>query len=213
MANSTIVVIVDLAATSKDARDQIGPLTTTYLDKPAYDTHMSSPPLATLFALQDSEKLLVAAPKIWTVSWTPALLSRPDRLPSRDQKTTAYDLRARIENPYVLFATITDPDTEDIDSLEPYGAAIVKYATENEPDTIFYGDARSVEMGSGDSTAGSSGATKGFICAVEVYASKDACLKHLQDESVRNLSIEAHKLGSKFEIVQLNMMEGWLISE
>ena len=167
---------------------------------------MASPPgVALIAAVQDASKALVtAAPKIYTVSWTPAILSRNDRLPSSATKTTAYDLRARIENPYILFATITDPDVKDIDTLEPYGAAIVKYATENEPDTIFYADARPAELSEG---AG------GFICAVEVYASKAACMKHLQDESVKDLAIEGHKLGSKFDIVQLNMKEGWLVRE
>jgi len=167
----------------------------------------SAPVTALLAALGDTSKPLVTpATKIYTVSWTPALLSRADRLPSNAAKTTAYDLRARIENPYILFATITDPDTRDIDTLEPYGAAIVKYATENEPDTIFYADARPVETSEG---AGAGG----FICAVEVYASKEACMKHLQDESVKNLAVEGNKLGSKFDIVQLNMKEGWLVRE
>lgn len=169
---------------------------------------MSLPALTTfLGALQDSAQPLVTPPiNAYHVSWTPALLSRADRLPSNATKTTAYDLRARVENPYILFATITDPDVEDINTLEPYGAAIVEYATKNEPDTIFYADARPSKS---NEVAGMGA----YICAVEVYASKEACMKHLQDESVKNLTIEGHKLGSKFEIVQLVMKEGWLVRE
>jgi len=165
-------------------------------------------------ALQDkSNPLITSDTKIYTVAWTPALLSRDDRLPSNAMKTTAYDLRARIERPYILFATITDPDKEDIDTLEPYGAAIVEYATENEPDTIFYADARPVEPSPEARATGAEASAGGFICAVEVYASKEACMKHLQDESVKDLAVEGNKLGSKFEIVPMVMNEGWLIRE
>jgi len=176
---------------------------------------MSSQPVgAFLAAVYDASKpLITPATKIYSVSWTPALLSRTDRLPSNAAKTTAYDLRARIEHPYVLFATITDPDKKDIDTLEPYGAAVVQYATESEPDTIFYADARPAEPSGDAGASGTGSGAGGFICAVEVYASKEACMKHLQDESVKNLTVEGHKLGSRFDIVQLNMKEGWLTVE
>lgn len=177
---------------------------------------MSSEPVVSLIdmARGANSPYNASATKIYHVSWSQnALLSRPDRLPSSAPKTENWDLRARVENPYFLWATITDPDTKDIETIEPYGAAVVDYATKNEPDTIFYGDARALNLETGQLTDSLTGESGGFICAVEVYASKAAAGAHLQDESVKNLTIEGHNLGSKFEIVPMVMQEGWLIRE
>lgn len=138
------------------------------------------------------------------LSWIPeAHFERTTRLPSG----SSHDLRDRVENPFVLWATITDPQTADIDKLAPYGAAIVKYAKDNEPDTIFYSDARIRDLTPNDKSDDVKG---GFIAALEVYASKAACLAHLQDDTVKALGEEAHRLDSTFGLVQLNMVEGWL---
>lgn len=189
-----------------------------FTDMTAINQHMSSPLVTELHVTfkESNPPLLQPTTNIWTISWlTDALLSRNDRLPSQLPKTTTHDLRARIENPYIIFAIITDPDPRDIDALEPFGAAVVKYATESEPDTIFYADAlpKIVADGSQAETEGLKTVEGGYICAWEVYASKQACLAHLQDESVKNLAIEGHKLGSKFTITPLIMKEGWLIRE
>lgn len=247
MAEQTVVLIVRLEASSKEARGQIlnavqecceyarakepgtlkyaiclpdNPQDETniyifeeYVDKNAFDSHMKSPPVTSLLASLEGTKTaaLSSNTETYTVSWiTSPLLSRNDRLPSQLPKTAEWDLKKRVEKPYVLYATITDPDQRDIDTLEPYGAAIVKYAIENEPDTIFYSDARPLHLTPENPAVEIKG---GFICAVEVYANKEACMKHLQDQSVRDLAIEGHKLGSKFEIVQLNMISGWLTRE
>lgn len=182
----------------------------------AINQHMSSPLVTQLHVAFKESNLLQQTTSIWTISWlTDALLSRNDRLPSQLPKTTTHDLRARIENPYILFAIITDPDQRDIETLEPYGAAVVKYATESEPDTIFYADAlpKSVTEGLQAETEGLNTEQSNYICAWEVYASKEASQAHLQDESVKNLAIEGHSLGSKFTITPLIMKEGWLIRE
>lgn len=162
----------------------------------------SKPVLALLDLLQDSS--LVQSLSVKHLAWIPdALLSRPKRLPTG----ATHDLRDRVENPYVLWATITDPSTADIDALAPYGAAIVQYARESEPDTLFYADARTLDLTPEDASDDEKG---GFIAALEVYASKAACFAHLQDESVKALAAEGKRLESTFTIVRLNMVGGWL---
>lgn len=177
---------------------------------------MSSQPVVTLIDMSQGANSPYdsAATKIYHVTWSKdALLARPDRLPTQAPATENFDLRARVEKPYFLWATITDPDAKDIETLGPYGAAVVDYATKNEPDTIFYGDARPLNIETGQVSDSLTGESGGFICAIEIYASKEACGAHLQDESVKNLTVEGHNLGSKFEIVPLIMKEGWLIRE
>lgn len=166
---------------------------------------MSAQPVKEFLTLLNEEKGLLGPDMyIKHLSWIPgASLSRTSRLPTG----TSHDLRDRVKNPYVLWATITDPEPADIEALAPYGEKIVKYAQENEPDTLFYADARLQEMtpmGKSDDPQG------GFIAALEVYASKEACLKHLQDDSVKALSEQSAKLHSTLTPVLLNMVEGWL---
>lgn len=148
--------------------------------------------------------------KVYIVAWLPGYLSRNERLPS--QASEHFDLRGRVEHPYVLWATINDPQPKDTAALASYGEAIVKYATGNEPDTIFYADGKPMDIETGkvsdDLPDGG-----GFICAVEVYASKEACEKHLKDDSVKNLAVQGHKLGSKFVITPLHMVAGFLTRE
>lgn len=172
---------------------------------------MSSVPVTSLLSTATEQKLLLPSTKIYNVAWlSNAILSRPDRLPSQslDSKSDS-----RVKQPYVLFATITDPDAKDIDALEPYGKAIVDYARTNEPDTIFYADARPIDMQTGREIDANAGDTGGFICALEIYASKEACDAHLKDDSVKDLAIEGHKLGSRFEIRPMIVQEGWLTRE
>lgn len=176
-----------------------------YASKAVWDTHMASKPVTDLLkSLEVQPSPLKSEVSIKYLSWIPeAHFERTTRLPSG----SSHDLRDRVEHPFVLWATITDPQTADIDKLAPYGAAIVKYAKDNEPDTIFYGDAKIRGMtpdGKSDDVAG------GFIAALEVYASKTAWLAHLQDDTVKALSAEAHRLDSTFGLLQLNMVEGWL---
>lgn len=141
------------------------------------------------------------------LSWVPgAFLERPARLPSG----TSHDLRSRVENPFVLWATITDPQAADIDTLTPYGLEIVKYAQDNEPDTILYGDVKLQDLTPYNTSDDVKG---GFIGALEIYASKAAWVAHLNDDSVKALSGAAHRLGSTFTLVQLNMAEGFLTRE
>lgn len=141
------------------------------------------------------------------LSWVPgAFLERPQRLPSG----TSHDLRTRVENPFVLWATITDPQKADIDTLAPYGLEVVKYAQANEPNTILYGDLKIQDLTATDTSDDAKG---GFIAALEIYASKADWLAHLKDDSVQALSGAAHRLSSTFTLVQLNMAEGFLTRE
>lgn len=172
---------------------------------------MSSVPVTSLLSTASEQKLLLPSTKIYNVAWlSNAMLSRDDRLPSQNQASNKGN---RAQKPYVLFATITDPDAKDIDTLEPFGKAIVDYARGNEPDTIFYADGRPIDMQTGKELETNSGETGGFICALEIYASKEACQAHLKDESVKNLAIQGHKLGSRFEIKPMIVQEGWLVRE
>ncbi|KAK5080397.1 hypothetical protein LTR05_008646 [Lithohypha guttulata] len=182
-----------------------------YANKAAYDHYMNSDAFLNCDALRNPQST-TRPPYI--VTWSEsALLSRPDRLPSSALRTRESDLRNRVEHPYILFATITDSNPKHIGELEPYGAAIVDSATKNEPDTIFYADARPLDLETGQVTDSLTGEKDGFICALEVYASKEACDAHLQDESVKNLAVQGHKLGSRFELVPMVMKEGWLVRE
>lgn len=175
---------------------------------------MNSAPVKTLLGTATEQKLLLPTTKIYNVAWlSDAILSRPERLPSQVLASEGDKNGKRVQKPYILFATITDPDAKDIETLEPYGAAIVDYARDNEPDTIFYADARPIDMQTGKEIDANAGATGGFICAVEVYASKEACGAHLEDESVKNLTVEGHKLGSRFQLAPMIVQEGWLIRE
>lgn len=168
---------------------------------------MGSQPVVALLTTAADQKLLQPSTKIYNVAWLKnAILTRSDRLPS----TSESNEDGRVQRPYVLFATITDPDAKDINALEPYGAAIVDYARGNEPDTIFYADARPIDMQTGKTLDANSGDNGGFICALEVYASKEACGAHLQDETVKELKNQGDKLGSRFEIKAMIVQGGWL---
>lgn len=126
-----------------------------------------------------------------------AQLSRTSRLPAATPQP------GQVNNPYVLWATITDPQPADIEALAPFGEKVVKFAQDNEPDTIFYADVRVIDSESNLPRAD-------FIAALEVYASKEACFAHLQNDAVKALAVEGHKLHSTFDIVKLNMVEGFL---
>ena len=171
---------------------------------------MSSAPVVDLLTSAQKNTWLQATTKIYNIAWIDsAILNRSDRLPS-PQSNAQGGSGTRVRQPYVLFATITDPQAEDIDSLEPYGKAIVDYATKNEPDTIFYADGRPIDMNTGKVSDNLSGDKDAFICAVEVYASKAVAGAHLQDDSVKQLAAQGHKLGSKFDIQPMIVQAGWL---
>lgn len=166
---------------------------------------MNAQPVKDFLNLLEQDKSLLGPDMfIKHLSWIPdAILSRTSRLPSATPGNTT----GQVANPYVLWATITDPQTADIATLEPYGAAVVKYAQQNEQDTLFYADAIMQDLTADDTAASAQG---GFIAAVEVYANKQACLAHLQDPQVQALAQESGRLKSNLAFETMNMVEGWL---
>lgn len=166
---------------------------------------MSSQPVTAFISLLRQDNTLVGPDLYFKhLAWlTDAMLSRTSRLPSATGTATS----GQVANPYILWATITDPQKADIATLEPYGAAVVQHAETSEPDTLFYADAVPQDLTSDDTTADAQG---GFIAALEAYASKEACLAHLQDDAVKALAAESGRLSSKLNFEMMNMVEGWL---
>lgn len=165
---------------------------------------MASPPVTAFLSLLEDKSLLGPDMYIKHLAWlTDAFLSRTQRLPSASPSSQP----GQVTNPYILWATISDPQTADIATLEPYGAAVVQHAQQSEPDTLFYADATPLDLTAEDTAAAAQG---GFICALEVYASKQACQAHLQDAAVQALAQESGRLKSNLTFETMNMVEGWL---
>lgn len=163
---------------------------------------MASAPVTDIFSLAQSENV---KSDIRHISWIPeASFSRDSRLPT----STSDASPGRVQLPYIIWATINDPQTADIDKLAPFGVAVANFAKENEPDTLFYSDAKPQDLTADDQAADAKG---GFIAALEVYASKQACIAHLGDDSVKKLAAESGRLNSTLKAVLMNMVDGWLI--
>lgn len=158
---------------------------------------MGSPPVKNL--LTKAGSLLSPETKIYTLTWTPGFLERDDRLPSTN--TTGNN---RVLHPFVIWAAITDPKQEKIDALEAYGRAVIVDSTANEADTIFYADALPRR---GSENKDISGA---IVCAVEMYATKEDGLRHMERSSVKNLVSAGEGQGSVFELEFFNVVYGFM---
>lgn len=152
---------------------------------------MSTPPVLSLISsfasTSQTPSLISKPPTVHTLHWTSAIFTRPTL--------------ATHPNPYILFATIDTPSIADTETIAPYGAAVVSFAKDNEPDTLFYGDARPKDKREDE---------KGFIAAVEVYTDKAALDRHFQGEALKAMVAESQKLDGKLTFLGLNKVAGWL---
>ncbi len=166
-----------------------------YASQSAYDHHFTVPPvqdtLTNIFAPSSTSattpSVLASAPIIHNITWTPAHFTRPTLSTTPD--------------PFIIWATIDLPSVAQVDTIAPYGAAVVKHAEQSEEGCLFYGDARPRDKLQDD---------KGLICAVEVYQDEAAFQYHSEQTALQAMVKEATTLGSRVVFAGLKLEAGWL---
>jgi len=160
--------------------------TARYKDQKVSDDHIASSPVQGLISMFGSQPaVLTTPPKVYQLEYT-----------SETHQFTRPRVSTR-SNPFIVFATATQPSRGSTAELTDVWAKVVEKAEAHEPNTLLYALVRDKE-------------NQSRIGTIEAYADEAAFEEHCKSPEVEGLVARNKQIGGEMGYVALKLVTGWL---